>query len=350
MSSFITEANLNFAITSRIGGGGEGDVFKAQDHQLDAILAVKKVLIEKLKNKDNYFEECKKLYLTRHHNIVDINYGCKDDEYIYIAMPFYKNGSLKKLLDERFLTSKEIVRYSLQFLSGLNNVHIKDLIHFDIKPSNILLSDSDTAQISDFGLAKEAEDYGFAKVDGTTIPFAPPEFFAQRKHNFKFDIYQSGLTLYRMCVGDRVFSQQHEEALTKHGNKKKEHLYERVMKGSFPNRSYYFPHIPRSLRKVIKNALEVDPNNRYDSVLDMMDEIAKIPTTSDWQFETDYSSFERWTKPNYQLDCSISNGSWKIVAEKKGSSSFRKKKKYCGTKLNKSEKDSLCYKALNEEW
>src|SRR6056297_812327 len=100
MSSLITEAKLNFELGNRIGGGGEGDVFEAHDLQLDALLAVKKVPHNKFTDESQFFEESKKLYLTKHHNIVEVNYGCKDEDFVYLAMPYYSNGSLKSLTDK----------------------------------------------------------------------------------------------------------------------------------------------------------------------------------------------------------------------------------------------------------
>lgn len=88
-----------------------------------------------------------------HPNVVQIQYACKDDKNVYIAMPFYKNGSLKSLMTKRMLTAREIIRYAIQFISGVAHIHSKGLLHLDIKPDNILLSDNDEALLSDFGLA-----------------------------------------------------------------------------------------------------------------------------------------------------------------------------------------------------
>ena len=163
MITYLTEAKLNFELRNKIGDGGEAEVYEAFDPQLNATLAVKKIPITSFTDKDLFFEESRKLYLTNHHNVVDIIYACQDDDYVYLAMAFYKNGSLKALIDQRFLTSREVIRYSLQFLSGLNNIHSKGLIHFDIKPENILINNSNQALISDFGLAQYTVHYGFAQ-------------------------------------------------------------------------------------------------------------------------------------------------------------------------------------------
>jgi len=350
MDTLYTKANLDFKIIEKIGKGGEGDVYKANDRQLNSIIAIKKVPITSFKKESLFFEEAKKLYLTRHQNVVPVNYGCKDEEFIYLAMPLYKNGSLKSLMDKRFLSSREIIRYSLQFLSGLHNIHSKNLLHFDIKPENILLSNSNQAIISDFGLAEYKGQYGFSKLNGTTQVFAPPELFSQAQHNVKFDIYQAGITLYRMCVGDTVFSSQINKAHLFRNVIHPNHFITNLVNGKFPNRSFHFSHIPIPLRTVITKALNPDINVRYSSVIELMNDIASINSSDDWIFETDYTSFEKWTKPNYELNCTFANNEWEVIATKTTPKRTARKTDYCVSKANTSSKNALAYKCLTTNW
>ena len=287
MVNLFTETRLDFKLIKKVGNGGEGEVYKTNDRQLNSIIAVKKVPITSFQKELQFFEEAKKLHLTRHQNIVPINFGCKDDDFIYLAMPIYENGSLKNLMDKRFLSSREVIRYSLQFLAGLNHIHIKRLLHFDIKPENILLSKSNQALISDFGLAEYTGRYGFSKIHGTTAVFAPPELFMQQEHNLKFDIYQAGITMYRMCVGDAVFFDQINQAHIHRGISDQTNFIKALKAGKFPNRSFYFSHTPIALRSIIKKALNPLADDRYDSVLDMMNDLASIDKADDWIFESD---------------------------------------------------------------
>ena len=190
------KAEIQFNLLENIGEEGKcSEVFKAHDLQLDAEIVIKKIGKNHFCNKDEYFEESRVLYRSAHSNVVEVYYACEDNEYIYIAMPFYEKKSLKKLLDQRFLTAREIIRYNLQFLSGLHNIHSKGLIHFDVKPDNILLSDRDEALISDFGLAKPTNLSGLAGQDRHYIKQRPPESFDYDYFDIKYDIYQVGLTL-----------------------------------------------------------------------------------------------------------------------------------------------------------
>lgn len=346
MSYLLTEAKLNFELRDKIGNGGEGEVYKAYDKQLNALIAVKKVEIANFTDINRYFDESKKLYLTRHHHVVSVNYGCQDDDYIYLAMPYYKNGSIRGLMDKRFLTSREIIRYSLQFLSGLNNVHTKDLIHFDVKTENILISDGNQALLSDFGLAQYTSHYGFSPVLGTTRVYAPPEFFAQALHTLAFDIYQAGLAMYRMCNGDANFEHQIQNALTVKGVRDDQNFINAVTKGNFPDRRGYLPHIPKALAKVINNALKVSVDERYDSVIDILNDLSRIETSNDWLYTVDSLGNENWTYEGYVVTATNNNGSSNIEATKNG----RRNTSYCKIGLNETEEKNLLQACLNTDW
>jgi eukaryotic-like serine/threonine-protein kinase len=347
MSAFLlTEGKLLFELREKVGSGGEGEVYKALDKQLNSIIAIKKVSIATFIHFDDYFEEARKLYLTRHHNIVPVNYACKDATHIYLAMPFYERGSVASLMENRFLTSREIIRYSLQFLSGLNNIHSKGLIHFDIKPENILLTDSNQALVSDFGLAKHMGHLGFANIEGTTEIFAPPEFFGQSAHDLKFDIYQAGLAMYRMCNGNITYFDQLRKAFQdKHGVSSDTTFYSNLNKGSFPDRNYFLPHIPKKLKKVIKGCLEVDPGKRYSSIVDILNALSAIDTANDWQYSTNNSNKEEWVNGKYQIindfDVNINH----IIAQKNG-----KKSKNFSKSVGYDKKFELLYDCLNTPW
>jgi serine/threonine protein kinase len=348
MQYLPVSATLTFELGDRIGGGGEAQVFKAFDNQMNAQLAVKRIPLANFQDIDQFFHESQKLYLTRHHNIVQIMYGCRDniDDFVYLAMPFYKNGSLLDLIAQRFLTAREVIRYSLQFLSGLNNVHSKRLIHFDIKCENILLSDKNQAMLSDFGLAQQTCQYGFATNFGTTQVFAPPELFNQEEHNLLFDIYQAGITLYRLCIGAKYFRDQYLMAGDDAGNFDDAVFRQNLIQGTFPNRSFWLPHIPIPLRTVIRKATNLDPAQRYSNVIDFLNDLSKIETANDWQFRTDYAGNEEWKSDNRVVTANLRGVLWNVTSIKGN----RKKNAYCKTGLNLAGKNALLYKSLNEEW
>lgn len=343
----FTNTLLTFHLGNRIGEGGEASVHKAVDNQLNAEIVIKKIPKSRFTDINKYFEESQKLYLSSHHNVVKIMYGCQDDDFVYLAMPLYIKGSLKSMIDTRFLTTKEIIRYSLQFLSGLNYIHSKQLLHYDIKPENILIDDTDKASISDFGLAQYLGMYGFATVEGTTPAFAPPEYFSQTLHNIKFDIYQSGLTLFRLCNGDDIFFQQLDDAhISKHGPHI-DNLVKNINLERFPNRNYFLPHIPKSLIRIVKKSIKANPDDRYDSIIDILNDLSKIEDGNDWKYTKD-GNIESWEQPGYLVTCTFNptNNKYIILALKNN----KRKSLYCATLDTYKEAYNLLYKCINTKW
>lgn len=289
MSIGLTTANLNFESIKEIGQQGRNSqVYLSHDKQLDAEIVIKKVLKAKIADPIEFYTEAKRLYASEHQHVVQIKYACEDTDSIYLAMPYYKNGSLKTLIDSRFLTVREIIRYSTQFLSGLHNIHVKKLIHFDIKPDNILLSDNNEALVTDFGLTKNMNSLGFASSSMHYPKQIPPEVFSQTQHSMLYDIYSAGVTLYRLCNGNHVYYNQF-------GNFTSQPDYiAAIQSGNFPDRTLYFSHIPKLLRRAINTAMSVDQVARYQTVLDLMNELSSINSLLDWQM-TVTSNGNNWT-------------------------------------------------------
>lgn len=288
---------LRLQIIDDIGGdeGKNSTVKKALDHQLNAHFAVKIIPKSKLikdfgsDDENLFFTESKMLYQNQHPNIVKIQHASSCDENVYFSMPYYKSGSLNQLMNSRFLTVREIIKIALEFLSGIHFIHTNNLLHFDIKPTNILINDNGKAMISDFGLSRYTDDYGLSKYLYFYTSHYPPECIESNIATKQADIYQAGLTLYRMCNGNAYFKQQYE-FLKSQGDEK---LITAIKKETFPTRDY-FPHIPVKLRKIINKALKSNPDDRYSTVLEMMNDISKIEESLDVKFNTDNSSYHCW--------------------------------------------------------
>jgi len=340
-----TIASVQFVLQNKIGGGGEAEVFTAIDTQLNAQIVIKRIPVGRFNNQiDFFFAESQKLYLTRHHNIVEIYYGCQDQDHVYLAMPHYSRGSIRNLTDQRFLTAREIVRYSLQFLSGLNNVHSKRLIHFDIKTENILLSEKNQAVLSDFGLAGYTSQYGFSAIAGTTPVYAPPEYFSQGQHNVAFDIYQAGLTMYRMAVGDAFLDPQYRRYFDVNGNFVNDgRLAADSLCGAYPDRTFPL-HIPKQLKSVIVRAMEPNPDDRYKTVIDMLNDLSGVDYAHDWNYSVDPATgHHKWQLGNQIMSAaSTANGRWNLHGEKNG----RRVTAVCQNDLTLGAKNTLIYNKL----
>ena len=267
------KAQVSFKKIEEIGQEGQNSrVYLVHDEYLDAEMVIKEVEKKENFSASDYFKEARTLYKSIHPNVVQVCYACEDEDRIYVASPFYKNGSLKRLMSNGYLTVKEIIRYSTHVLNGLHNVHSKGLIHFDIKPDNILISNRNEALLADFGLTQIMDKDGIAQQQMLYSKQLPPEVFGSQEYKFdnRFDIYQIGLTMYRMCIGDEVFNQQYSIYQTG------EEFGRDVIEGKFPDRKAYPLHIPKKLQKTINKCLKPNPEDRYGSAIEVVNSLADI--------------------------------------------------------------------------
>ncbi|WHP05765.1 serine/threonine-protein kinase [Acinetobacter corruptisaponis] len=290
------KAQVSFEYRNEIGQEGRNSkVYLAKDSNLDGEIVIKEITKASFDQPESYFDEARKLYKSTHPNVVQVSYACEDDENIYIAMPHYKNGSLKKLLESRNLTVREIIKYATEFLSGLHNIHSKNLIHMDIKPDNILLSDRWEALLSDFGLSQHLNPDGLTEIESAYPKILPPEYFsADRIADRAYDIYQAGLVLYVMCVGLQSFNEQ----FFSHWHEDKSILARAITSGRFPVRDSHPPHIPKKLIRIINKCLNIQPQSRPKSALEIINVLADIDgNILDWEYFIDITDGSKvWQK------------------------------------------------------
>lgn len=154
--------------------GRNSSVYTFTDPQLGAEFILKKISKSAINNIDDFFKESRILYEVRHPNIMEIQYASYNDDDIFIVMPRYKKGSMQSILNQKSLTVREILKYSLEFLTGLQYVHAHNLIHYDIKPTNVLVNNNGKAVLTDFGLAKYMDELGLAEQKCTYVSEFPP--------------------------------------------------------------------------------------------------------------------------------------------------------------------------------
>ncbi|MFY9294884.1 MAG: serine/threonine-protein kinase [Methylorubrum rhodinum] len=313
-------AELVFDLVTEIGADGRNSrTFVSRDHQLDAEIVIKQVAKASLASPDEFFAEAQALYAGAHPNVVQIHYACQDADHVFLAMPYYRNGSVKGLITGRHMTVREIVTVACQVLTGLHNIHAKRLIHFDVKPDNILLSPRGEALLSDFGLAKQMRFSGQADQDRHYTPMIPPEAFRTDRFDATFDIFQMGLTLYRMCVGNEAFHAQ--LAAFGPGIQDRPGFQFAVSNGRFPDRAAFPPHVPNRLRTIVKKCIEVSPSDRYGSAIEVANALALIDDeTLDWRLETTPDR-RMWTKNETGTQHSFTinaNGSCVLYKSKDG--------------------------------
>lgn len=349
MITSFQNSTVRFNLGKEIGlEGKNSQVFIGHDKHLNAQVAIKRIELNQATKKplDDYFVEAQTLYMSSHPNVVQILYASFDDDYVYLVMPYYENGSLKQLLKNRHLTAREIIQYSINFMNGLYNIHSKGLIHFDIKPDNILLSERKEALLSDFGLAKLVDSDGVASPDQLYPRTLPPEYLQEltkpeedrdMKFDRRYDIYQVGVTLYRLCVGDDRYYNEFNKHIVD-GKINWAQLYRNQRDECFLNLDDYPPHIPKQLQATIKKCLRFSPENRYNSVFSIINALSDIQEKIlDWQYSFDQEN-EYWEKTdceNRLFKLQVNKVSNESLATKTINSNTTKIKEYCLKSIEK---------------
>lgn len=323
------DIKITFDKIKEIGQEGKNSkVFLVHDHQLDGDLVIKEIPKSKFSTPDEYFKEARLMYAQKHENVVEVHYAGMDADNIYISMPFYINGSLKHLIsNNNYLTIHQTLRYATQFLTGLHHIHSRGLLHLDIKPDNIMLSNTNVAMLSDFGLAKYTDVYGLADQPfAYSLHRSPEQTLSCVKQSRWTDIYQVGVTLYRMVNGNEFFYGQTSGILTK------EDFISLVQKGKFPVRNAYQEHVPQKLRRIINKCMNVDPTQRYDNALDLLNDLSSVTENLDYQLHIIAMDTKEWSKlcngHRLKIQCSYDGTKYSVDVLKEAGGNYQNQKRY----------------------
>ena len=220
-------ANLShYRIVSKIGEGGMGEVYLAQDTKLDRKVALKILPADVAANHDRmerFVREAKSAAALHHPNIAQIFEIGDHDGTHYIAMEYVQGGTLRELLHRGKLEIKRTIDFAAQVASGLAAAHKAGVIHRDIKPENLIVTTSSQIKVLDFGLAKlvskepgermsELTTAHIASGDPTTpgtilgtVSYMSPEQARGEQLDQRTDIFSLGVLLYEMVTGERPF-------------------------------------------------------------------------------------------------------------------------------------------------
>ena len=201
-----------YHILEQLGEGGMAAVYRAHDLRLERDVAVKIILPGKehsLQFSKRFEREAKALAQLSHPNIVRVlDYG-EQDEIPYLVMEYIPGGTLKNHIRNRKLGWSETVRLLLPIANALAYAHQHKIIHRDVKPANILLSDTGQLLLSDFGIAKLLENEETLELTGTGVGIGTPEYMAPEQGmgsaDERSDIYSLGVVFYEMVTGRRPY-------------------------------------------------------------------------------------------------------------------------------------------------
>src|SRR2546429_913461 len=277
-----------YEIRSKLGAGGMGEVYLAQDTKLDRKVALKILPADLAANQDRmrrFTQEAKAAAALNHPNIATIHEIGESDGVNFIAMEFIDGATLREKIHQEQTDLRKLLRYLQHVAEGLAKAHAAGIVHRDLKPDNIMITRDDHAKILDFGLAKLIEQRPMPGGDSSeiatavmpqhsspgtvmgTIGYMSPEQAQGKSKEIdqRSDIFSFGCILFEAATGKKPF--EGESVI------KSLHM---LVYESAPPITELNPSAPADLQRVARRCLAKDPNERYQSIKEVAIELKEL--------------------------------------------------------------------------
>lgn len=278
----IGETISHYRIIEKLGRGGMGEVYLAEDKQLGRKVAIKFLPAEVATNENarqRLLREAQTAATLDHPNICAIYEVGQEGGYSFIVLQYIEGETLAARLKRQLPDLREALAIAAQVADALNEAHARGIIHRDIKPENIMLTTRGQVKVLDFGLAKTVRDPGIAEPDaetGTllsipgmmigTVPYMSPEQVRGEELDCRSDIFSFGVVIYELLSGRRPF-----------GAKSSAEVISAILtKEPPPISRSSLGHSGNSEERLIRKCLEKDPAQRYQTMGDLIPDLAQI--------------------------------------------------------------------------
>jgi serine/threonine protein kinase len=300
------ETIYKYKLVKKLGSGNFSSVWLAKDNAINANTALK-ILNPSFQTVAELLEEARIGNKLNHANLLKIQYAdvvpYKGNQLTLIAQEYHSNGSIIGLLNSgNFMDLPIAIGLFTDILRGLEHLHSQGFFHNDIKPSNILIGSKAEGILADYGIT------GASSPTGTTIPkdayiiHRAPETLTGNYIDIQTDIYQTGLTFYRLVNGISNV----KDDFSKYGETKFEEL---KSKGKIPDTKNHEPFVPQRIKKIINIAVDSDPTKRYSSALEMRRELEKCFYPGYWTMDSNGNLIGKGVKYQYRFEITAKKNS-----------------------------------------
>lgn len=266
-----------YEILSKVGAGGMADVYKAKDHILGRIVAIKVMRAEFSEDVNfvtKFRSEAQSAAGLEHPNIVNIYDVGSENGLHFIVMEYVEGITLKTYVEKKGqLSFKEATSIAIQVARGIEAAHGKEIIHRDIKPQNIIISTEGKVKVTDFGIARAISSNTISAEVMGSVHYASPE---QARNGFvdgRSDIYSLGIVMYEMVTGRVPFDGDTTVSVAI------QHLQEEMVEPSA-----YAPELPISYEKIVLKATQKNPDRRYQTIEEFLADLRKALANPDEDF------------------------------------------------------------------
>jgi serine/threonine protein kinase len=281
----LGEQISHYRVTGKLGVGGMGVVYEAEDIRLSRSVALKFLPEELADDPDmarRFQREAETVALLNHPHICTIYDVGEHEGRRFIAMERCEGVNLKTHMARKTLETAEIIDIATQITNALGAAHAKGVVHRDIKPGNIVVSDTGQVKVLDFGLARRFRmaDTGALGIDGSTMPGRPlgtanymaPERILQMSLDPRSDLFSVGVVIYEMATGRLPFA----------GASPSDTVANVLDKDPAPIRTLS-PDRPAGLEAITQKLLSKGADQRYQSAADLSDALKALTRKKAWQ-------------------------------------------------------------------
>ncbi|HEX5000296.1 MAG TPA: serine/threonine-protein kinase [Terriglobia bacterium] len=278
-----------YQLLEKLGVGGMGEIFKAQDTRLNRIVAIKVLPGAKAgdpERRTRFLLEAQAASSLNHPSIITIHDVLTEGDTEFMVMEFVAGKTLSDLIPKGGLRVPQALKYALQIADALSVAHSAGIVHRDLKPANVMITDSGLVKILDFGLAKMTGSSPFAQVDpdatGTattltvegsiigTVNYMSPEQALGRRVDARSDIFSFGVVMYEMLTGRRAF--EGDSSLS---------TLTAILRDEAPPMVEITPDVPPPFEAIIQKCLRKDPDERPQTMRDVYTELSTLKRESD---------------------------------------------------------------------